>query len=128
MYDNRAVSSRLSGSDDAAFVFIRFQELLKVHCNTERTVEWYANKLNITPRKLSRVCLDASGSGASEWIGNYTTIRVRELLETSDMFIEDICDEMHFSSRSYFTRYVKRVLGTTPSEYRRRIRAKSQQN
>ena len=128
MYDNKAVSSRLSGSDDAAFVFIRFQELLKVHCNTERTVEWYANKLNITPRKLSRVCLDASGSGASEWIGNYTTIRVRELLETSDMFIEDICDEMHFSSRSYFTRYVKRVLGTTPSEYRRRIRAKSQQN
>ena len=125
IYDHKAVSSRLSASDDAAFIFMRFQELLKEHCGSERTVAWYAGKLNITPRKLSRVCLEASGSGASEWIGQYTTIRVRQLLESSDMAIEEICDEMHFSSRSYFTRYVTKVLGATPSEYRRRLRAKS---
>jgi AraC-like DNA-binding protein len=121
IYDDKAVSSRLSGSNDAAFVFMRFQELLKAHCDSERTVAWYADKLSITPRKLSRVCLDASGSGASEWIVHYTTLRVKELLENSDMAIEEICDEMNFSSRSYFTRFVTKVLGATPSEYRRAL-------
>jgi AraC-like DNA-binding protein len=126
IYDDKAVSSKLSGSNDAAFVFMRFQELLKAHCGSERTVAWYADKLNVTPRKLSRVCLDASGSGASDWITHYTTLRVRELLESSDMAIEEICDEMNFSSRSYFTRFVTKVLGSTPSEYRRAL-AKRQQ-
>jgi AraC-like DNA-binding protein len=121
IYDDKAVSSKLSGNNDAAFVFMRFQELLKAHCDSERTVAWYADKLSITPRKLSRVCLDASGSGASEWIGHYTTLRVKELLESSDMAIEEICDEMNFSSRSYFTRFVTKVLGATPSEYRRAL-------
>ena len=121
IYDDKAVSSRLSGSNDAAFVFMRFQELLRAHCDSERTVAWYADKLSITPRKLSRVCLDASGAGASEWIGHYTTLRVKELLENSDMAIEEICDEMNFSSRSYFTRFVTKVLGATPSEYRRAL-------
>ena len=121
IYDDKAVSSKLSGNNDAAFVFMRFQELLKAHCDSERTVAWYADKLSITPRKLSRVCLDASGSGASEWIGHYTTLRVKELLESSDMAIEEICDEMNFSSRSYFTRFVTKVLGATPTEYRRAL-------
>lgn len=127
IYDAKAVSSKLSGSNDAAFVFLRFQELLKAHCDSERTVAWYADKLNITPRKLSRVCLDASGTGASDWINHLTTIRVKELLESSDLSIEEICDEMNFSSRSYFTRFVTKVLGATPSEYRRAMRAKSRQ-
>ncbi|MBR7026928.1 MAG: AraC family transcriptional regulator [Bacteroidales bacterium] len=127
IYDNKAVSSQLSGSDDAAFVFLRFQELLKAHCGSERTVAWYADKLNITPRKLSRVCLDASGVGASDWISHHTTIRVKEMLESSNMPIEEICDEMNFSSRSYFTRFVTKVLGSTPSEYRRAMRTRTQQ-
>ena len=128
IYDRKAVSSRLSGNDDAAFVFMRFQELLKVHCDSERTVAWYADKLNVTPRKLSRVCLDASGSGASEWIGEHTALKVKELLEATDLPFEEICDRLHFSSRSYFTRYVTKVFGATPSEYRRRMRAKSRRS
>ena len=127
IYDNKAVSSKLTGSNDAAFVFLRFQELLKAHCDRERTVAWYADKLSITPRKLSRVCLDASGSGASEWINHVTAIRVKELLESSDRSIEEICDEMNFSSSSYFTRFVTKTLGTTPSGYRRAMKAKSRQ-
>ncbi|WP_439488804.1 helix-turn-helix domain-containing protein [Algoriphagus sp.] len=37
------------------------------------------------------------------------------------MNISEIADEMGFSSRSFFTRYVKKLLGMTPKEYRERI-------
>lgn len=121
IYDDKAVSSKLSDSNDAAFIFMRFQELLKAHCSRERTVAWYAEKLSITPRKLSRVCLDASGYGASGWIGHQTALRIRELLENTDKTIEEISDEMNFSSRSYFTRFVTKMLGDTPSGYRRAL-------
>jgi len=35
--------------------------------------------------------------------------------------ISEVSDEMGFSSRSFFTRYVKKVLGCTPSDYRNRL-------
>ena len=118
IYDRRLLDNMMSGSDEAAFIFLRFQDLLKKHCERERSVAWYADRLNITPRKLSKVCLDASGSSAGEWITHYTTIRLKELLEHSGTSLENICDQMNFSSRSYFTRYATKVLGVPPSRYR----------
>ena len=41
-----------------------------------------------------------------------------EQLDDSSLSIDDIIDNLNFSSKSFFTTYVKRVLGVTPSEYR----------
>lgn len=122
IFDQRVSLDGAAGSEDASFCFLKFQDMLRAHCYKERTVEWYADALNITPRKLSRICLAVSGSGACEWINHYTTLRIKELLENSGMPIEDICDSMHFSSRSYFTRYVTKSLGMTPTEFRKMIK------
>ena len=38
------------------------------------------------------------------------------------MSLDDIAGRMNFSSISYFSRYVKNTLGTTPTEYRKAIK------
>jgi len=43
------------------------------------------------------------------------------LLQNKDLNISEIADDMNFSSRSFFTRYVKKVLGVSPSEFRNRV-------
>jgi AraC-like DNA-binding protein len=43
------------------------------------------------------------------------------LLQNKNLTTSEIADEIEFSSRSFFTRYVKKLLGATPSKYRSRL-------
>ncbi|HRE66410.1 MAG TPA: AraC family transcriptional regulator [Cyclobacteriaceae bacterium] len=58
---------------------------------------------------------------ASEWIQRHARERIIILLQSKRYTIAEIADEMEFSSRSFFTRYVKKLLGVTPIEYRARL-------
>ncbi len=103
-------------------LYERFTQLVHEHCLKKREVQYYANRLNITAKHLCYICKQNSGVTASVWIQRYTRERIILLLENSDLNIAEIADEMEFSSRSFFTRYVKKVLGVAPSEYRNRLR------
>ena len=87
----------------------------------QREVDFYADKLNITPKYLTEVCKKSSAKTASEWIHNYTTQRLIILLGNKQLSFTAIADTLHFSSQSFFSRYVRKVLGVTPSEYRQRM-------
>ena len=87
----------------------------------EREVEFYAEKLFITPKYLTEVCKKNSGKTASQWIENYTTQRLIILLENKSLNFTEIADTLNFSSLSFFSRYVRKVLGVSPSEYRQRM-------
>ncbi|WP_231460066.1 MULTISPECIES: helix-turn-helix domain-containing protein [unclassified Pedobacter] len=102
-------------------LYQQFINLLPQHCLTEREVQFYSNVLNITPKYLNHLCKIHSSITASEWIQRHVKERILILLQNKDFNISEIADEMEFSSRSFFTRYVKKLLGITPKEYRERI-------
>ena len=102
-------------------LFQRFLNLVEVHCMEEREVEFYAGQLFITSKYLSEVCKKNSGKSASEWIQNFTTSRLILLLRNENLTFTQIADSMNFSSMSFFSRYVKKMLGVSPSEYRSRL-------
>lgn len=101
--------------------FERFLQLVQEHCMEERKVEFYADKLFITPKYLTEICKKNSGKAASEWIQNYTTQRLIMLLENRKLSLIEISDKLNFSSPSFFSRYVRKNLGVSPSEYRQRL-------
>lgn len=103
-------------------LYQQFIHLLQQHCLTEREVQYYSNMLNITPKYLNHLCKIHSGITASEWIQRHAKERLLILLQNQNLNISEIADEMHFSSRSFFTRYVKKVLGVSPSAFRNRVR------
>jgi|SaaInl5LU_22_DNA_1037371.scaffolds.fasta_scaffold12201_4 AraC family transcriptional regulator, transcriptional activator of pobA len=102
-------------------LFERFINLVQEYCMKEREVKFYANQLNITAKYLNAICKQNSGVTASQWIQRNAKERIVLLLQNPSLNIAEISDEMEFSSRSFFTRYVKKVLGVTPSEYRNRL-------
>ena len=102
-------------------LYERFMHLVQEHCMKEREVQFYANKLHITAKYLNAVSKQNSGITASDWIKRYAKERIELLLQNENLNISEIADEMEFSSRSFFTRYVKMVLGVTPSDYRNRL-------
>ena len=102
-------------------LYERFLQLVQEHCMKEREVRFYSDILNITPKYLNYICKINTQITASEWIQRYAKERIIFLLQNKDFNISEVSDEMNFSSRSFFTRYVKKLLGVTPKEYRERI-------
>lgn len=102
-------------------LYERFLQLVQEHCIKERRVQFYSDKLNITPKYLNYICKTNTRITASEWIQRYTKERIILLLQNKNLSISEISDEMEFSSRSFFTRYVKKLLGASPKEYRERL-------
>jgi AraC family transcriptional regulator, transcriptional activator of pobA len=102
-------------------LYERFMHLVQEYCLKEREVQFYANQLHITSKYLNSICKLNSGITASEWIQRFSKERIILLLQNERLNISEIADEMDFSSRSFFTRYVKKVLGVTPSDYRNRL-------
>ena len=70
---------------------------------------------------VNHLCKKTTGVTASQWIQRYTRDRVILLLQNKNLNIAEISDVMEFSSRSFFTRYVKKLLGVTPNKYRERL-------
>lgn len=97
----------------------RFLELAKENFRKERQLQFYADMLCITPRYLSRVVKECTGSSAAEWIERCVVLEARALLKSTNMTIQQISDELNFPSQTFFGKYFKRRVGMSPKEYRR---------
>lgn len=103
-------------------LFLEFQHLVAIHHDSHRTIDFYADKLCITPRYLSAIVREVSGMTASECIERVVILNARLLLTTTDMTIQQISDSLNFPNHSFFSKYFKRITGMTPKECRAQIR------
>ena len=110
---------QLGADDNQSRIFLRFLFLVQENCKQNRDVAFYADKLCIVPKYLSEICRNVSHQPASDWIEQFTANELTRLLNDRTISFTDIADEMNFSTLSFFSRYVKKVLGVTPSEYRK---------
>jgi AraC-like DNA-binding protein len=95
--------------------------LEKGEYKSNREVSLYAEKLFVTPKYLSEVCKKVSGHSATFWIDRFTITEITRQLKNKEHTLTTIAEEMNFSSISYFSRYVQRILGISPTEYRQRL-------
>jgi len=100
-------------------IITRFMQMLE-HGDyvKHREVGYYADKLCVTPKYLSEVCKSVSGKTANYWISRFTTIHIRRLLQERKMTFTQISDFFDFSSPAYFSRFVQKHLGTSPTKFR----------
>lgn len=96
-----------------------FMKLVKDNFRSERQLRFYSDKLCITPRYLSRVVKECTGSSAADWIERYVVLEARALLKSTNMTIQQISDELNFPSQTFFGKYFKRRVGMSPKAYRR---------
>jgi len=97
--------------------FNRFMELLQENYVQERQINYYANKLCITPRYLSRIIHSISGHFAGDHINLFVISEAKQLLRSKKLTILQISEMLNFSSQSLFGRYFKKYTGYSPKEY-----------
>ena len=83
-----------------------------------RRVEDFADMLNVTPKYLTRQLKEVLNRTPREIISLFTAKAIEYRLRFTDMTMQQIADDLHFASASFFGRYVKEHLGMTPLEYR----------
>jgi len=110
--------SQMDSNDNTARIFLRFLSLAQQHARAEREVAFYADKLCITPKYLSQISRTMTNLPASQWIQYYAAFELVSLLNDTTKTLADVADLMHFENASHFSRYVKKTLGKTPSEFR----------
>ena len=96
-----------------------FLNLVKENFRTERQLSFYAERMCITPRYLSRVVKETTQFSAADWIERLVVLEARALLKSTNMTVQQISDELNFPSQTFFGKYFKRRVGLSPKEYRR---------
>ena len=96
----------------------KFLNLVQTHFKEQRGLEFYADKLCITPKHLSKVVKITSGKPANDWIDEYVVLEAKALLKSTNMTVEQISNELNFPSQSFFGKYFKRVTGMSPRDYK----------
>ena len=99
-------------------LFHRFIQLVHDHCQQERKIVFYADKLCITPKYLSQLIHRASGKFASDWIRDFVILEAKALLKNEKFSVQQISDMLHFPNPSFFGKYFKAATGMTPRQYR----------
>ena len=79
---------------------------------------FYADKLCLTPKYLSKLIKQASGRSAPDWIDDFVILEAKNLLKYTDLTIKEIVYKLHVPNPSVFFKFFKAHTGLTPSEYR----------
>ena len=95
-----------------------FFRLLHENYRTDRNIAFYADRLCLSTKYLSKVVCRVTGHAPSFWFADFTVREAKTLLKSTTLTVTQISEELNFPNSSFFARYFKRVAGVSPQEYR----------
>jgi len=87
------------------------------------TVEAMARHANVSPRTFARRFRAETGTTPLQWLLGRRVLAARQLLEESDLPVEEIAREVGFGDAASLRAHFRRATSTTPTAYRRTFRA-----
>ena len=84
----------------------------------DHLVGYYADKMCVTPKYLSKIVKETSGRSVPDWLSELLILDAKNMLRHTDMTIKEISARLYFPSQSFFFRFFKNHTGQTPTQYR----------
>ncbi len=103
-------------------IAIAFKQLVHLHFNKYKTVDFYADRLAVSINYLNRCVSSVFKKSSKELILEVTIIHSQLLLLETNKSVATIAYELDFADPSYFTRLFKKIVGMSPSDYRESVR------
>ncbi len=95
-----------------------FVNLVGVELYRHHDVEYYAERLCITANYLNKISHSTLGVSAHGYIKSRIIAEAKNLLDITELTVNQISDTLGFESANYFIRFFKKQTGITPGEYR----------
>lgn len=97
---------------------IEFKKLVCLHYAKERSVQYYADLLFVTPKHLTEVVKQHTGKPAKEWIDELVILEAKVLLRNTSLTVASIADALSFTDQATFGKFFKNNAGASPLAYR----------
>ncbi|WP_176132948.1 helix-turn-helix domain-containing protein [Hymenobacter sp. CRA2] len=117
IYDQQRAALRASQTR-AQLLTAEFKHLLGTHGAAERSVQFYAERLCITPKHLTETVKDTTGKTAGEWIAEAVVLEAQALLQNQQLTVAQVADLLHFTDQSAFSRFFRKNRGLSPTAYK----------
>src|ERR1700733_11480332 len=85
------------------------------------TVATLATRAHMSARTFARRFVEETGRTPMQWVTDQRVLYARRLLEETDLDIDRIAEGSGFGTATLLRHHFRRIIGVTPSDYRRRF-------
>ena len=96
----------------------RFRELIDLHYRDNLRLQHFASMLAVSPTQLRTACIAVTGLSPTKLIHARIITEAKRSLIFGDMSIEQIAYWLGFLDTAYFTRFFRKEVGQSPSQFR----------
>lgn len=118
MHRIRSKSSHATLNHRYTTSFLQFQQLVEQNCQQNRSVNFYADKLNITSRTLNNITQSVAGKSAKKHVDDTLILQIKRLLINTELSIKEIAYQSGFDEPTNLFKYFKRFVHRTPQDFR----------
>ncbi len=98
-----------------------YRKLIDSHFTSEKNLDFYVDKLQITKRVLNNICKKETGRPVSSLINERIIVESKRFLKHTDNSISEIAYHLNFNDPSHFVKFFKAKTNLTPGEFRAKI-------
>lgn len=98
----------------------QYLSLVELYCRKQHTVEWYADKMHLSPKYISNtirqtLCLSPNGC-----IDSALMRQAKSLLSSTSFSVQQIADMLGFKNQSHFCAFFRRHELCSPTSFRKK--------
>lgn len=93
-------------------------QLITKYYTKERTAQFYADKLGLTPQHLSTTVKSVTGGTVLDLIAHVVILDAKAKLKSTNLSVQEISYALNFPTPSFFGKYFKRHVGISPLAYK----------
>lgn len=101
--------------------FFNYKELIENNYKRGLSVGDYANLLNISSKTLASITKKNVGKTPSQLIVERVVLEAKRLLKFTALQINEIAFQLGFEDPSYFVKYFKKKVGSSPRAFRSKV-------
>jgi len=123
MLELAAITKKYRGDDEQKItrkedILLRFLQQLAAHFKEERSVQFYAQALFMTPKHLTKTVKEITARTCGEFIDEMVITEAKILLGDLSNSVGQVADHLHFSDQFFFSKFFKKQTGLSPKEYK----------
>ena len=94
------------------------KEYIQNNYSKDISLDDVSRTVNISPYYFSKIFKEETGEGFVEYLTGIRIEKAKELLNTTEYSIKEICSMVGYADPNYFSRSFKKNVGVTPTEHK----------
>ncbi|MBL4593138.1 MAG: AraC family transcriptional regulator [Flavobacteriales bacterium] len=107
-------------TNNYALKFRALEEIIEAKFQEEKSPQFYASELNVSPKHLNRITKEMVGKTTTDLITERVILEAKRMLIHAQQSFTEIADELGYEDYSYFSRIFKNKTGENPSVFQTR--------